>query len=140
MLLSQDFIKPLDTCAFDSPQLLDGTAKWSGLAEAHVVHLAYDLQAGFRIQRQTCLVQESVGACAAWLTRGVKANSCFADPYQETADACCQGDGRMGNPGTGFQHQAGETTHGDMHAHTRAIHGHECTVENIQLSLLDKKD
>ena len=104
MLPSQHFVGSPYAGAFNAPKLFHRAPLWCRLAETHVVHLTDNFQASIRIKGELGLKQQAIGPGAARLSSGVKPHTRLADPDEEAANPCCQGNGGVGHPGSGLKH------------------------------------
>ena len=120
-------------------KLLDAPSLGRGLPEPHLVHLADDTQSSIVIQRELGLVEQSVGTRAAGLTRGVHADAAFTAPHEQCSGTRGQCHSGMGHAGTRFEHQAGDRTHGDVHADAGFIDQNKRTILDVKLAHTEKE-
>lgn len=131
VLFSQHFVEPPYAGTLNTPQLIHRTSLWRRLTEAHVVHPANNLQTSVRIKCEPSLMQQAVRAGTARLTSGIEPHPRLANPYEKAANPRCQGNGGVGYPSSGFEHQASKPADWDMRARAVLVHNDECAIPNV---------
>ena len=70
----------------------------------------------------------------------IEANAGLANPDQKTTDPCGERDGRVGDAGTGLQHQTRDASHRDVRAHSVPVYHNERAVEDVKPPFLNEQD
>jgi hypothetical protein len=140
VLLGQQLVHLAHPYPLDAAQLLDAAPGRRLLLEAQGVHFADHLEPGRIVQGQPRLVEQPVGPRPARLAGSVETRPRLADPDQQTPDPRGERHRRMGNSGTGFQHQARHSADGYVGAHPVLVDQHEGPVEDIELAPVDEED
>ena len=140
VLPGHHFVEALDSGAFNSTQLFNGSLLRSRFAKAHVVHLANDFEARVRVKGKTSLVKQPVGTRSPWLANGIESHAGLANPNKKTANARSKSHGSVRYARPRFQHQACQTTHGNVSSHSASVNYDKRAVQNIKLALFDEQN
>ena len=140
VLPGQHLVQTLYTRSLDPPELIDGPALWSRLAETHVVHLANDLETGVGIERKPRLMKKAIRAGSPRLTSRIEADARFANPDQQTSNSRRERDGRMGDASAWLEHQACESANRNVRTYTVSIDNDERSVKDVESPLFNEQD
>ena len=83
-------------------------------------------------------MKQAIGSCSPRLTRRIETDPSLTHPDQKAADPRCECNRRMGDTGARLQHQASESSNGDVRPHAVPVHDDEGAVQDIEPPLLDE--
>jgi hypothetical protein len=124
----------------DPSELFDAPPRRCRLAEAKLKHLTDDLETGLGVEGEARLVEEAIRTRASRLTAGIKPHSGLADPDEQTACAGCERHGGVRHSDTGFEQEAGDSSHREVRPDAILVNKDEGSVEHVKMAFFKKEE
>jgi hypothetical protein len=137
---SQILIHSPNTHTLYATQLVYRSPSGRFFTESELVPRTDHAESRRLVQRGLRLIQQSVSTSSARLSRCVQPHAALADPDKETTDPRRESNRGVRDACTGLKHQARQPTHWYLYADSILVHEHKRTVDNIDLTVLQKDD